>query len=259
MPHPIPNEWLVDRAETLLAGDGPYAAALATVLGTVPIPLEHLKTGPKANNDGGFPQVLEGLARAILVVSESMSAADALECHQAVWAWVGKLAPAGDQHELAFVFILPPDAADEFEDGLAAGFGLSKIDPATNGHAVWGCSGSLPELLGLLASIRPMDLIPLRAHRAADAKHAAMARLRATVAADNAAAVRAAAREVLAAFSGCEYLLDVFCRPPSHQHGNLLRSWLNGTVTESITPKEWLEKTKNLAGWLAADQAGNMP
>ena len=251
---PIPNEWLVNRAETLLSGEGPYAAALATVLGTVPIPLEHLKTGPEANNDGGFPQVLEGLVRAILVVPESMSAADALEYHQAVWAWVGKLAPAGDQHELAFIFILPPDAPKVFDDALAAGFGITKIEPATTGHAVWRCSGSLTELLGLLAAIRPMDLIPIRAHRAADAKHAALAKLRATFVTDNAAAVRAAAREVLAAFSGCEYLLDVFCRPPSHQHGNLLRNWLNATAADLVTSKEWMVGTKQVAGWLALDQ-----
>jgi hypothetical protein len=84
-------------------------------------------------------------------------------------------------------------------------------------------------------------------------KHATLAKLHASIGANNATAVREAAREVLAAFSGCEYLLDVYCRPPSHQHGNLLRSWLNATVTEAVTQESWIENRRQIANWLARD------
>ncbi|MBE0541751.1 MAG: hypothetical protein IH623_10235 [Verrucomicrobia bacterium] len=255
MPTPIPNEWFADKPETLLTGDGLYALALSSVLGAAALPLRQLQAGPEANNDRGYPQVLDRLSRAILAVSGSMSAADALECHQAVWDWVGKLSPAGDQHELAFIFVLPAHASKEFETALAAGFGLPRIDPGNTGHAVWRRSGSFTDLLELLASVPPMDLVPLWAHRAADAKHASLASLRTAAAVRDENTLREAVRAVVAAFSGCEYLLDIFCRPPSHRNGNLLRSWLKAAGTESVTPQEWMDGTKQLAEWLSPHRA----
>ena len=171
----IPDEWRYAPPESLVAGDAPYAIALAAVLGAVSFPLDHLKAASEPSNTGGYPQVFEQLARALFVVPDGMSAAETLQCHQAVWSWVGKLTSSGDQHELAFMFILPPDATRGFEEALAAGLGIAKIDPATTGHAVWRCSGSLPELLNLLDSIQPMDLVPLRARRSADTKHTVLA------------------------------------------------------------------------------------
>ena len=257
MPLLIPNQWRYAPPESLVVGDGAYAAVLASVFAAEVITLDNLRNGPQSNDDGGYPQVFENLARVYLVMAERMSAADALQCHEAAWDWVVKLAPARDQHELAFVFILTADDSKEFEEALAAGLGLAKIDPASTGHAVWRCSGSLTELLDVLANIQPMDLVPIRARRAADIKHTALARLCATVAVDDATAVREAACEVLAAFSGSEYLLDVFCRPPSHQHGNLLRGWLNAAVTEPVTQQGWMEKTEQLTAWLAPVLAGH--
>ena len=251
MPIPIPNEWLVDPPGTLLAGEGPYAQAVATGLGTGTISLGQLKAGPEANDGGGYSQVLERLALVILVVSESMSAAEAIQCHRAAWDWVGKLSSARDQHELAFLFILPADASQEFEDALAVGLGVTQIDPASTGHAVWRRSGSLSEMQHVLANIRPMDLLPLLARRAANAKHTAIAALRALLTQDNPIAVSEAALQVSAAFSGHEYLLDLFCRAPSHRHGNLLRGWLNEAVTSPVT-QDWLAASKqHLAQWLA--------
>lgn len=255
---PIPNRWRCDPPESLVAGDGPYAVALALVVGAEAIRLEDLRAGPEPNDAGGYPQVFENLTRAFLVVPESMSAAEVLRCHQAVWEWFIKLAPGGDQHELAFVFILPPDASKGLEDALAAGLGIARIVTATTGHAVWRRSGSLLELLDLLASIRPMDLLLLRARRTADIKHAAIAKLLAAAAKADSIAIREAARKVWDAFSGREYLLDVFCRPPSHRNGNLLRSWLKKTVTETATQEGWLEERKQLAAWLEQDQTGSI-
>jgi hypothetical protein len=251
----IPNEWQFTPPEAFVAGDGPYAAALATVLGAKAISLDHLASGPGSTDHGGYLQVFDKLARVFLVIPEQMSAAEAIQFHQSVWDWIGKLASAGDQHELAFVFVLPVDASKRFEAALAAGLGLPRIDPASTGHAAWRRSGSLTELLSLLASIQPMDLVPIRARRAADAMHASLAKLHAAAAISDGNALREAARDVVAAFSGSEYLLDVFCTPPSHQHGNLLRSWLKTVVTESVNPQEWMDGMKKLAGWLSPDRA----
>ncbi len=256
MPLPIPPHWRYAPPESLVVGKGAYAAALASVFKAEAITFENLRDGLKWINDSSYPQVLSDLARVFLVMSGSMSAADALQCHEAVWDWVGRLAPAGDQHELVFVFILTSDESKEFEDALAVGLSIAEIDPATTGHAVWRSSGALTELVCLLASVQPMDLLPLRARRTSDVKYATLERLRATVSRSDATAVRDAAREVLVAFSGSEYLLDVFCRPPSHRHGNLLRKWLTVTVTESVT-QHWMEEAKQLTGWLVPARSVN--
>src|ERR1035441_4044200 len=204
MSSPIPNEWLVDPPATLLAGEGPYARAVAAGLGTSAISLGQLMAGPELNARAGYCQVLDSLAQVILVLSESMSPAEAIRCHRAAWDWVGKLSSARDQHELAFLFILPADASQEFEDALAVSLGVSQIDPASTGHAVWRRSGSLSEMHQVLANIRPTDLLPLRARQAANAKHTAIAGLRALLTQDSPTAVSHAARQILLAFSGHE-------------------------------------------------------
>ena len=250
----IPVQWLASPPEILLVGNGPYAAALAITLGTEATPLAQIRAGPETNERGGYPQVLENLLRVILVVSESMSAEETLQCHRATWDWVAKLSSAGDQHELSFLFILPAFSSQNLESALAVGLGVPQIDPASTGHAVWRRAGSLSEMLDMLTGIRPMDLLPLRARRAIDAKHIAIAGLRATVEQGDPSAVREAAREVLAAFSGHEYHLDLFCRPPSHRHGNLLRGWLNAAVTKPVTPDGWKVARKQLADWVVEDE-----
>lgn len=250
----IPNEWRYVPPESLVVGRGPYAVALATILGTEAIAFGQLNAGPEANDVGAYPQVLESLARVILVVSESMSAAEVIQSHRAIWHWVGKLSSAGDQHELAFLFILPANASQESEDALAVSLGVSQINPASTGHAVWRSSGSFSEMLEVLTSIRPMDLLPVRARLATDTKHTAMAGLRSTLERDNPTAVSESARQVLAAFSGREYLLDLFCRPPSHRHGNLLRSWLNAALTNPVPQDGWNVGRQQIAEWLARDE-----
>jgi hypothetical protein len=237
-------------------GDGQYAAALAFVIGGASIGLDELHAGPQPNQGGGFPQVFEKLVRAFLVVPEVMSGGEALQCHQAVWRWVEKLSPAGDQHDLAFVFILAPSASREFEQALAAPLGLPGIDPTTTGHAVWRQPGTLTSLIDLLAAIQPRDLVFLRARQTADLKRAALVRLREGAAQGDSTATRNAAREVLATFSGREYLLDVFCRPPSHQHGNLVRAWLRRAAMEPVTQDGWWKERNQLGVWLAQNLGG---
>jgi hypothetical protein len=246
----IPNEWRASPPQALAIGNGPYTIALATVLGIASAPLALLNALSEPNERGGHIRLLDDLERVFLVVSEGMSAAEALGCHQIVWGIVAKLSSAGDHHDLACLFILPADAPRSYEESLAIGLAVPEIDPATTGHGVWRRSGSLSELLDLAASIKRMDLPPLRGRQARDTRHAALAKLRAAVAQDDPSAANAAAQEVLASFSGHEYHLDLFCRPPRHPHGNLLRTWLSNAVTSPITHGLWATRKPDLADWL---------
>lgn len=254
----VPSAWFHDPPSTLVAGDGPYAVALATVLGTEVLHWDCLHRGPQSDQGGPYPQVLQNLARVLLVTSETMPAAEALQGHESVWAWITKLATDGDQHELAFLFILPPDTSKGFEDALAAGLSLDGIVPATTGHAVWRRSGSLQELIEVLSQTHPMDLVALKARRAADCRHSAVTRLREATGQRDFALVRDAVREVLAAFSGREYLLDIFCASPSHQNGNMLRGWLRKVVAEPVTPEAWLGQKQQVAACLDRGKANSM-
>src|SRR5437899_1898725 len=131
----IPEEWRSYPPESLVAGDGPYALALASVVGTVPLSLACLRTD--LDSEGGlYDRFLSDVTRVFLVIGDSVSAAEALRCHQAIWDWIGKLAPAGDEHDLAFLFILPPATSKGFQEALAVGLSVPEIDPATTGHAV---------------------------------------------------------------------------------------------------------------------------
>jgi hypothetical protein len=251
---PIPAEWLSVPPETLVVGSGPYAAALASVMGTASLDARKLAACPEPNEQGGYPRVLEYLERMFFVLGTNQSAADALRCHEDAWNWVVKLTSAGDQHALSFIFILPAEVSSDYESALAIGLGVAKIDPATTGHSVWRRSGSLTKLLDVVSRTQPMDLLPLRARRLADARHAALGALRAAVAGGDRLKAADAARQALSVFSGHEHHLDIFCRPPSHRHGNLLRGWLNASVTDGVTP-DWLITGRNhLLEWLLEDE-----
>jgi len=249
----IPTEWQYDPPECFVAGDGPYASALASVLGTVPVPLNQLKAGPAPTNSGGFPRVFENLKWVFLVVPEAMSASEALQCHQEVWEWVEKLSSEGGQHELAFLFVLPSGASQSFEETLAVGLIVPEIDPVKSGHAIWRRSGSLSELLDLASRTHPLDVVPLRGRRASDSRHIALAKLRDAAGQNDPTPGREAAMAVLAAFRGQEYHLDLFCRRPYHQNGNLLRGWLNAAVTATVTPERWADQRGKIVGWLVSD------
>src|SRR5688500_14140486 len=98
----ILQQWRNSPPAILVAGDGPFAIALASVVGTVSLPLERLRSLIDLEEDGGYDHVLCNLRRVFLVVSEMMSAAEALRCHEAVWELVQKLTRGGDEHDLAF-------------------------------------------------------------------------------------------------------------------------------------------------------------
>jgi hypothetical protein len=243
--------------ETLVVGDGCYAKVLAACLEAGVLSLQELSADSSVCFDNGFPRVLENLKRAILVVSNSMAPADALRCHGSVWNWVERLSSAGDQHDLEFLFILPSEDFSHYEDALALGLGVDRIDPATTCHAVWRRSGSLAELLVVLSKIQPTDLLVLRARQRSDIKRRALKKLHQSLVQDDPLVTGTAAREALAVFAGQEYNFDIFCRPPSHENGNLLRRWLNVGVTNPVTPEWQAEGRKHLAEWLLCDENGS--
>lgn len=251
MPPPIPDEWRNAPPQAIATGDGPYTAALAAVLGMASVSLAQLQSGLEANESGRYPRVFEDLKRVFLVVPDDMPAAEALHCHQLVWGLVKKLSSAGDHHDLAFLFVLPADAPRNYEQSLAIGLAVPEINPATTGHGVWRRSASLSELLTLAASTQPKDLLALRARQASDPRHGALAKLRTAVAQDDPSTGKEAAREAIAAFSGHEYHLDLFCRPPRHPHGHRLRAWLNDAVTSPVTQDWWAASKQHVPEWLA--------
>jgi len=233
----IPDAWLSTPPQTLLVGDGPYASALAFVTGAAILAADDLLSGVEEPQEGGLPQVLGSLQRVVFVASASQSGADLLRCHRALWRWIEKLSPEGEQHEVAILFVLPDSSSASLEESLALGLGLKKFDPASGTEAA-RMGDPLESLLAAWAMICPTDLPTLRARQASDAARAALRKLRCQ---GGAAVNREAAREVLAIFAGREYQLDVFCRPPSHRHGNLLRGWLRSVVTDGVTPDSYKE------------------
>ena len=246
----IPSEWQHDPPECFVVGDGPCAASLAFVLGTVSISLTELRAGPSRSKSGGFPRVFERLRRVLLVVSDAMSASEALQCHQRIWEWVEKLSSEGEQHDLAFVFVLPPGVEQRYEANLAAGLIVPWLDPEATGHAVWRRSDSLMELLDVIKRTHPADAVSMRARRASDSRQIALSQLRNALSQTDPNLGKDAATAVRAVFGGQEYHLDLFCRPPAHQNGNRLREWLNDTVTGAVTPEQWAEQRLRIVDWL---------
>ena len=241
-----PETWLREPPTTLVVGDGPYAQALATTVGAAVIGPQEILAGPAPTEDEGHPQVLRRLGRAIIVAGINHSAADLVVLHDALWRWIEKLSPEGDQHELAILFVLPP-TGDALVQPLAAGLGLSHFERGVPGHGLALMDDNLSDLLAKAAAIVPQDLPPLRARRAADERYAALDALRKAVSDE---ALVAGARRVLEAFRGQQYLIDIFCRPPSHRHGNQLRRWLNGIVTGQVTHHDSGRPDECPANWL---------
>jgi len=248
----IPKKWLLDLPESIVVGDGCFANALASCLGAGSLSIKDVRSEPVLA-DERVPTVLDSLKRLFLVISDSMAPADALHAHEALWRWTIRLTSAGDQHDLAFVFILPPSASSTYQESLALGLSLSPDDWASKGYGVWHPSEHLERLLHLLGSIRASDFVLLRARRASDRRRSALTKLKRAVMHGFADEALAAARDVHLAFVGQEYHLDVFCCAPSHANGNQLRRWLRAGVTESVTPEWYREGRLRLAEWLGPD------
>ena len=103
----IPIDWLDLNPTSLVLGHGPVTGALAGVFRAAHLSFDDLGQGPIPNSSGGYPRVFEELRRAFIVLGIDVSPAQGLRVHSSLWNWVNKIASAGDQHELAVVFILP--------------------------------------------------------------------------------------------------------------------------------------------------------
>lgn len=238
MPSPIPDEWRYTPPETLVTGDGPYAVALASVLGTVAVSSDRLLAGPEPNAAGGYPRALKHLKRGFLVVPETTSPADAIRSHQAVWDWIEKLSAAGPEHEVAFLLVAPPHEGDALRHAIAVWLGLNEAELAEHGHAVCEMGIPLAELLAVLSSVAPCDRVRLLNRRKADLRRRALAGLAEAVGTvGEGSVIQATARAVADLFKGSEHDLDLFCQPPSHANGNRLRSMVKKLVTEPVTPE----------------------
>jgi hypothetical protein len=247
MPASGPLEWLSKPPRILVVGDDSCARAIALILDAGRVTPECLDGQVVVSDEGGAPQILHDLQRVILVGGGSRSSADLLNWHEAVWRWIERLSPEGDQHEIAVLFILADASLNSLGAALAVGLGLQTIDPATSGHGIARMSDPLHSICTALAAIKPMDLPPLRARKRADVRHAALHALRAAGTSDE---LRVLAHRVAEAFQGHEYLLDIFCRPPGHRNGNLFRAWLRGAVSEAINFEKIDDVKSSLATWL---------
>jgi hypothetical protein len=234
MSAPIPHEWFLNPVHTIVVGDGPFAAALAFVLGGARLDGDTLLAGPQPMSTG-FPRVLSGLQRVIQVVGGGQSAADALHWHDAAWAWVEKLSSQGADHEQGFLFVVPRDAGAALEDSLATGLAVGDLDFAAHGYAMCRAGIRMAELVELLRQIGTSDLVRLRNRRAADGRRRVLTKLMEAERSNDASVLANAASEVTAAFDGKEHDLDLFCRAPSHANGNRLRSLLKRLVTAGVT------------------------
>ena len=246
------SEWLDYPPETMVIGDGPYAKALAFVLGTVPITHETLLAEP-TECLGGYPRVFEDLKRCFLVVPESMAAAEALRCHEFVWHWVELLSSVHEMHELLFIFVIPHQSSSSYEESLAFGLATTLRETDRPGFSTWNSSGPLAELIDLATKTTPIDLQTHRARLRGDTRRIALLNLHAALLMGDELNIEKTFKDVNVLFQGQEVHLDLFCCPPSHRNGNLFRTWLASGVTEGVTP-DWCETGKHgLQEWLRDD------
>jgi len=245
-----PGCWITYPPNVLVVGDGVFASALAQVFGVGILRTSEMLAGPDPNEGGGYPKVLGSLKRVCLVAGIWHTATDLLRWHDAVWDWVCKLSPDGDQHDLAVAWILPPGCGASLGEGILTGLSLCGADAPAEGHAIIPMDAPLAEMLATVARITPSDLPPLRARLAGDQRYGSLRALWRALEAGDGPGIREAASRVSEVFAGREYLLDLFCRQPSHRNGNLLRKWLSKAVTGEVTPysddtpaespKDWL-------------------
>jgi hypothetical protein len=99
-----------------------------------------------------------------------------------------------------------------------------------------------------------MDLVYLRARQAADERRIALSGFEAAACGNNPASAAEAAKTVLARFQGREYDLDLFCKVPSHRHGNQLRDLLHSLVTGGVTPAWWEAQRSQVLDLLAGNR-----
>ena len=239
MPHSIPNDWFSEPPRLLVVGGGPYANSLAQVLGAAQLALECLEGGPERNEGGGFSRVLDHLETVFLVMPDAIAPAEALWHHHWIWDWIEKLTLGREFHEVAVIFILGAEVPASFDLALATSLAVVAVDPAICGHAIWRSSGELPDLIKVARQLIRKDLQALRCRRSVNVQCKSLRALVAVAQSDaDDKAWSSVVNSVADAFrSRNNYLnMDLFCVPPCHRNGHLLRQLLHAAVTEPVTP-----------------------
>jgi len=239
MPIPIPESWKFDPPNTLVAGDGPYAAALAQVLDAQLMDWESLSAGPEAEEAARYSRILNDIDRVFIVGSAARNTAGFLCCHEAIWNWIAKLTSGRTQHDVAIIFVLPETASRDGKEALAIGLGIPTGEFEKSGHGVVRMSDGLAGMLETSSRVAARDRVRFLARRKSDKRHAALARLKEAQSSSGPEAGIEAARQVLEVFAEYEHHLDLFCSSPSHQNGNRLRTILRHLVTKPVTPMDW--------------------
>jgi hypothetical protein len=253
MPHYFPDEWLSERPQNLIIGDGALARALASVTGGAQFAPEDLAARPDALEDRSMPRVFEELKTVLLILGLHHTAATALHWMELCWSLVERVSSLEEEHELRFVIVSTATGNGALEEALAVGLAASPADLPRLGYSVWADPGNLRALEVLLTEMKPSDLKALRGRRRADIRRQALRCLVQEATGGEASQARLAdmAREVLTAFEEREMDLDLFCLPPAHPHGNQLRHWLREAVTGIVTPRWQEEGRVNLHRWLS--------
>lgn len=244
MPTAIPESWEPFPPHSLVVGGGPVAKALTLIFEAATLDHESLVAGPTPSDGGKFPNVLNELTRVFVVTDSKMSASDHLSYFEAIWNWVERLSKEGPEQRLSFIHVLPSSASSAFESSLATGMALDCLDPVSNANGVWRPAQSLSELLLVLGTLVPKDLVFFNGRRRADKRRIALAVLKIAGITGSVSEMVAAATEVRRVFADSEYDLDMFCSQPCHSNGNRLGTILRLLVTTGVTQ----EVTETLRG-----------
>jgi len=241
---------MAESPETLIVGDGPFALALALILNAGHIGFESLMAAPAPLASGAFPLVLDSLQRVFLVAGTHHCIADLLTARAGVWGWVERLSVEREYHPVAVIFVLRPETGEGFISSLALALGLDEFDQPSSGHSVVRMGDPLKKMLTTADRTARRDAVTHQSRLKADRRYRALMRLR-TVGVDDTGdseSMRIVAASVLEVFFEREYDLDLFCCPPSHPNGNVVRKLLNKAVTGSVTQEEWEELLEKLSG-----------
>ncbi len=252
------DEWSAAPPHLLVAGDGPFAVALGQVLSGTMISLNALDERAQEDEVAGGESyhLLEELHSIMMIVPLNAGFTDVARWVDQVWGMVERFSSAKDQHDLRWLFVPVANDHVRLEEGLRAVLAMQTgAQLTTHGYGVWCPQRSLEALVGGWQTIDPTDLFTLRARRNRDGRWRALRALLDAVQGENPEAVVAVANEVATHFFKHEYLLDVFCRPPSHQHGNKFRHWLAEIVTHGVTPHLDINSRSAVEGWLLQELA----
>jgi len=245
MPEHLPEAWLFDPPKILVLGEGAYSHALSRVLKAGHLGFDALGISLRLPDTSPTPLVWNDLRLVFLIGDPGRSAGDLLAFSRRLWNLVQTLTTEEEEHRLAMVFVLPR-ANDTMESALVRGLALGESDPARCGIGIARMGDSLAEILALASRVDPKDFVAVRNRLAADSRRRALLQLRDSLsveanACDSTDSIQSAAAAVAEQFRGCEYDLDLYCHPPRHPNGNVLRQWLNRAVTGMVTPMEWKE------------------